>query len=289
MFGYVVIDKPNILIKDYNVYRAYYCGLCKTIGKRNGQLNRLTLNYDIVLLALLGHNYENRDPVFCEGRCFVHPVGKKLSYVKRNDILDRIADINVILGYYKLTDDVIDENKHRSVRSIMRPSYKNAAKRMKRFDEAVRRGYDRLREEEKKNSDISTLADCFGYILSACGDALTDKCDKNLRKFLFYIGRWIYVIDAYDDIKKDFKDKCFNPFLREIKETDDNFYNEAERRARELLYEDIAVATDCYNAMKIEVSEGPLSNIIYRGLKDRTEFVLKRRGEKWRKETRLKY
>lgn len=289
MFGYVVVDKPNILIKDYNTYRAYYCGLCKTIGTQNGQLNRLTLNYDIVLLALLGHNYENADPVFCESHCIVHPVGKKLTYVERNSILEKIADINVILGYYKLTDDVIDEKKHRSIRSLIRPSYKKAAARMSEFDQKVSRGYDRLREEEKKNADISVLADSFGFILSACGDALTDKCDRLLRELLFHIGRWIYVIDAYDDIKKDFKDKCFNPFLRENKGLDDIFFEETERKARELLFDDIASAIDCYNKMEIKVSEGPLSNIIYRGLKDRTEFVLKRRGEKWQKETRLKY
>lgn len=283
MFGYVVIDKPNILIKDYNTYRAYYCGLCKTIGKQNGQLNRLTLNYDIVLLALLGHNYENFDPKFVEGRCINHPFGKKLSFVDNNEILERIADINVILGYYKLTDDVIDEGKHRSVRSIMRPSYKQAKKRLPEFDKAVQRGYDRLREQEKSGAELKTLAETFGMMLSASGDALTDKCDRTLREFLFNIGRWIYVIDAFDDVKKDFKEKCFNPFLRNVKDIDDIFFNEAEKKARVILYDAIACAKECYDRMEIKISEGPLSNIVYMGLKDRTEFVLKRRGEKWQK------
>jgi len=282
MFGYVVIDKPNILIKDYGEYRAYYCGLCKTIGKKYGQIDRLTLNYDIVLLALLGHNYEKKEPSFKEGRCVVHPVGKKSSFVLQNEILERIADINVILGYYKLVDDVIDEKKHRGLKNMMKPLYKKAALVMPEFDKAVKRGYERLRTEEKKEADLNVLADTFGMILSACGDALTDKCDKILREFLFHIGRWIYVIDAFDDIKKDFG-RCFNPFLRNVKEIDGIFFDEAEKKARSLLYESIASATDCYNKMDITVSEGPLSNIVYRGLADRTENVLKRRGDKWQK------
>lgn len=282
MFGYVVIDKPNILIKDYNIYLAYYCGLCKAIGKTNGQINRLTINYDIVLLALLGYNYEKTEPVFKEGRCVVHPVGKKFSYVQNSEILERIADINVILGYYKVSDDVADENKRRALRGMIRPSYKKAAKKLPEFDKSLKRCYARLREAEKNGAELSALADILGMMISACGDALTDKCDKTLREFLFHIGRWIYVIDAYDDVKKDFG-KCFNPFLRDVKEINDIFFDEAEKKARALLYESIASATDCYNKMEISVSEGPLSNIVYRGLSDRTETVLKMRGEKWQK------
>ncbi len=285
MFGYVVIDKPNILIKDYNTYRAYYCGLCKTIGKVSGQLNRMTLNYDIVLLALLGHNYEGIEPTYREGRCIVHPVGKKLAFVENNPIFERIADINTILGYYKLTDDVIDEKKHRELRSLLKPAYKKAKKRLPAFDKAVSNGYEKLRLAEKNDAELKVLADIFGMMLSASGDALTDKCDRTLREFLYHIGTWVYVIDAYDDVKKDFN-KCFNPFLRNVKGIDDTFFDEAERKARTILYESIAGATDCYNRMNVTVSEGPLSNIVYKGLADRTEYVLKRRGEKWQK-TRL--
>ena len=68
MFGYVIIDKPNILIKDYQTYRSYYCGLCKSIGKTNGNLMRFTLNYDIVMLALLAFNYEECETVFKKGK-----------------------------------------------------------------------------------------------------------------------------------------------------------------------------------------------------------------------------
>lgn len=293
MFGYVAIDKPNILIKDYQTYRSHYCGLCKAIGKRTGQLPRLTLNYDIVLLSLLGHNYENLDPEFETGHCVTHPIGKKIEYIRPNDVTERVADINTILGYYKLYDDVVDERKHRALRAAFRNYYKKAKKRLPDFDRAVGRGYEKLREQEKKKESVEKLCDTFGYMLSAAGDALTKKCDPLLREFLFYVGRWVYCIDAYDDLKKDFersekgKKSVYNPFLRENIGSLDTLYAEGEKISRVILYDSIARAIECYNKMHIEISEGPLSNIVYRGLKQRTEFVLTKRGEKWQKEIRL--
>ncbi len=282
MFGYVAIDKPNILIKDYQTYRSYYCGLCKSIGKNSGHAMRFTLNYDIVLLALLGHNYENLDPDFAEGRCIVHPVGKKLNYVKNNTVLSRIVDINTILGYYKVADDVIDENKKKLLKKAIYPKYKKAKVRQKEFDVAIRDGYNRLRKLEQENSDFNVLSDCFGSMLLSSADALTDKADKNLRELLFYIGKWVYIIDAFDDLKKD-SGKNFNPFLINVKELNDNIYTDIELKIRPVLYQIIEIVEEVYNKMDIKISEGALSNIIYLGLKARTELVLSRRKEECQK------
>ena len=150
-----------------------------------------------------------------------------------------------------------------------------------------------MRVQENKEEPLKKTADTFGYMLSAAGDALTEKCDPVLREFLFHIGRWIYCIDAFDDIKKDFehnaksKKKNYNPFLKDTKALSDTIYAESEKTARVFLYDCVARATECYDKMKIEISEGPLSNVVYRGLKARTEFVLTKRGEKWQKKIRL--
>lgn len=282
MFGYVAIDKPNILIKDYQTYRSYYCGLCKAIGEQNGHAMRFTLNYDIVLLALLGHNYENTDPEFLEGRCIVHPLGKKINFVKNNSILAKIADINTILGYYKILDDVIDENKHKLLKTALYGKYKKAKIRVSTYDERIKAGYERLRVLENNKADFAILADCFGSMLMATADALTDKADNNLRQLLFNLGKWIYIIDAFDDIKKD-KDGSFNPFLINVKEFSDIIYDEVEVKVRPVLYQIIAEIINTYDKMDIKISEGALSNIIYLGLKARTEFVLTRRNEQCQK------
>lgn len=283
MFGYVIIDKPNILMKDYQTYRAYYCGVCKAIHAQNGFLSRFTLNYDIVLLSLLGYNYEKCDPVFKEGRCIVHPVGRKINYVETSGILLKVADINTILGYYKVYDDVIDEGKHKTIRRILKRRYKKSAKRLVDFDKKVLDGYNSLREAERKRESVEFLADSFGVILKAAGLALTDRCDENLEEALFELGKWIYIIDAYDDLKKDFEKGGFNPFITGEEKDINALYEGAEKSARELLFNCVNNIKACYNKMSINVSEGPLSNIIYLGLKRRTEDVLKNRGERCKK------
>ena len=282
MFGNVLIDKPNILIKDYETYRAYYCGLCKSLGKEYGMLLRLTLNYDIVLLALLGHNYEQVEPVYLTEHCITHPV-RKVPTVKNNAVLTRVADINIILGYYKATDDVIDENKHRLWKSTIGTKLKKAEKKLPEFARAVKEGYEKIRESEKENRSAERIADLFGQIMMACADALTEKGDSNLKKLLYYVGKWVYYVDAMEDIKEDCEKKRYNPFLRKDTVWSDTVYAEAEKEARPFLYDCIDRMIEVYNTMEINFGEGALANIVYRGFKARTEQVLAAKGEKCKK------
>lgn len=283
MFGYVVIDKPNILIKDYQTYRSYYCGLCKAIGKQSGQALRLTLNYDIVLLALLAHNYEQVTPEFIKGRCFVHPLGKGIFYVKNKGILAKIADINTILGYYKIYDDVVDEGKHKLIKAALTPYFKKAKKRNEELTAKVESSYEKLRSLEKQKADENLLSDCFGNMMIAVAESLTAKGDKNLRELCFYLGKWVYIIDALDDLKKDYEQGNYNPFLRNVTAWSDNIYDGIETKIRWITNECIDKIINAYELMKIDISEGALSNIIYKGLASRTEFVINKRGEKCQK------
>lgn len=126
------------------------------------------------------------------------------------------------------------------------------------------------------------LADCFGSMLLSVADTLTESADNNLRELLFNLGKWIYIIDAFDDMKKD-SGKNFNPFLSVVKEWDNKIFDEVEAIVRPKLYQIIENIINVYNKMEIKISEGALSNIIYLGLKARTEFVLTRREEKCQK------
>ena len=285
MFGNVLIDKPNILIKDYETYRSYYCGLCKSIGKEYGTFLRLTLNYDIVFLALLGHNYEEVDPVFCEEHCITHPI-RKVPSIKNNDVLTRVADINMILGFYKALDDVADEGKHRFWKSAIGMRVKKAQRKIPDFAKAVKEGYEKIREGEARGYTLERIAGYFGEIMLACADALTNKSDPKLKKLLYYVGRWVYCIDAVEDIKEDCNKRRFNPFLRKDTVWSDIVFSEVEKEARPFLYDCIDRIIEVYNTMEIKISEGALGNIVYRGFKSRTERILSAKGEKCKK-TRL--
>lgn len=281
MFGYVAIDKPNILVKDFYTYKGYYCGLCKVMGKNYNQLLRLTVNYDIVLLSLLAHNYEDVEPEFDMQRCILHPVGKKFSVAISPKLLGKVGDINIILAYFKVLDDVLDDGSRKLIEKYLRSRYKKLKIRYPILCESIDKSYSRLRELEADGClDYEMLASCFGDIMVAVGRAVTENADKLLDDLMYNLGKWIYYIDAIDDVAKDFEKKKFNPFLTKKDEANQAYFEKMDVIWRQLLYTAIGNIKDSYDKMKINISEGATSNIIYMGLNARTEFVLKKRGQK---------
>lgn len=286
MFGYVAADKPNMLIKDFAEYRAYYCGMCRAIGKRSkSQFMRIGINYDITFLAILAHNYQKTAPAIKDSRCAFHLFGKKYPIVGKNDIMLTIADINTLLGYYKVEDDVQDGGnlKHRLGRLFIKRHYKRAARRLPALAESIARNYQNLRAlEAYREKSIDRLAECFALMLRDVGREACGREEPLLDELCYNLGRWIYLIDAYDDLYPDIKEGKFNAFLPEGK-----LDKEAEARVAETARINLNLAVsnirEAYDAMEITVSEGPLSNIIYRGLKARTDEILERRGKECKK------
>ena len=112
MFGYVKTDTPNCYVKDTVLYKAAYCGLCKSIGCTCGQRGRLVLNYDLTFLSVLAHNLKGLDVEIKNERCITHHI-KKRPVAVPDELSKRIAALNVILAYHKLNDDVLDNGKGR--------------------------------------------------------------------------------------------------------------------------------------------------------------------------------
>ena len=264
MFGYVRVDKPNILIKDFATYKAYYCGLCKTISKKYfNQLMRLGVNYDIAFLSMLAHNYEDLEPRFKDARCFVHPV----------------------LGYYKLYDDRRDKGgiRYAAAAGAIAPAYKKAKARFPELDSALKKCFAELSELESEGcSDIDVLAENSAEMLVAVGRAALKGFDADAETLCSNLGRWIYVVDAYDDMAKDQKEKSFNPFVLKG-ELSEEESAKLKDEVKERLYGYIREIRAAYDRMRIVYSEGPLSNVIYLGLRQKTDEVLQNGGKKCRK------
>lgn len=285
MFGYVTADKPNMLIKDYAVYRAYYCGLCKSIGRKNPPLMRFGINYDITFLTMLAHNYNKVEPKFKKALCIAHPVGKPFSVVVNNPVQECVVDINTMLGYYKAYDDIADRGslKHRLVKAYIKGKYKRAVKRHKELDIALKACFSDLFELEKAGSkDLDALTKTSADMLVAVAKECCPTADDNLVTLADNLGRWIYLIDAYDDLLKDVKKNNFNP-LKPKGELDEKALDEIETIVRERLYAYLKNIRSAYDQMDITITEGPLSNVVYVGLRTRTEEVLKTRGMKCKK------
>ncbi len=280
MFGYVIPDKPNILIKDYTEYRAYYCGMCKAIGKDAGQLMRLSINYDITLLAMFAVNLLDEDVKIQEERCMTHWV-KNRPIARCDRAFSIVSKINSILGYYKAKDDSLDEKKllKGTVKALISPYYKKARKQLPEFDRISKEQYARLAALEKEaKASIDEFCDPFASIMVAAGKEIKD--DANFADLCYNLGRWIYIIDALDDLYQDFTHHRFNPFLIGIKAgLTKEKHDEIIEQGKRLLYVAIDDIKNAYNKMDIRLAEGPLSNIIYLGLERRTEDILSK-GEK---------
>ncbi|MBO6107888.1 MAG: hypothetical protein J6P16_00610 [Eubacterium sp.] len=109
MFGYVVVNKPELKIREFTDYNAYYCGLCHMLRHKYGISAGFTLTYDMTfLIMLLGSLYEPKLEVK-KRHCPIHPVAKKPMI--RSDVTEYAADMNILLSWAHLHDDWEDEKK----------------------------------------------------------------------------------------------------------------------------------------------------------------------------------
>lgn len=281
MFGYVYIDKPNIRMKDFAEYKGYYCGLCKTLGKLYGQSFRFTVNYDIAFLSILAHNYRGVAPEFREERCIAHPIGKKFSVALNDEVQETVAHINAILGYYKVWDDVLDDKNpaKRAALAALKPALKKAKKVLPRLEKQTEKYYLELNRREKEGASADCLADIFGKLMVEIAFAACGKMDENLESLAYHLGRYVYLMDAADDWKKDRKSGAFNPYLIKTGDVTPTAAEIAER-ARFDLEACITNIRDAYDKMEITIAEGPLSNMVYLGFTKRMETVLKADSDK---------
>ena len=218
MFGYLKTDLPYVYMKDTVLYKAIYCGLCKSIGKTCGQRARLVLNYDLTFLSLIAHNLLDKDVKIEKERCVIHHIRKR-PIAKPTDLSER----NVILAYYKLLDGIIDKEGGKLKKAFLKKAYKKAKKLETKLDEIVKRQYDELLKYEKTGGDsIDVSADSFGNMMKEISKELLGESATVIVERLFYaIGKWIYLIDALDDFDKDKKKKCFNVFVNMFKDACD--------------------------------------------------------------------
>ena len=263
MFGYVRVNKDELKVREYNVYKSYYCGLCKTLKSEYGYFSRFGLNYDSVFLALLLSSV-TEDSYHCENsRCIAHPAEKK-PIMKTNRCLSYSAAAMVILALLKLEDDIHDEH---SIKAALTYFLLTGAKRKvkKRYGElynTCRSQINKLSELEKnKVNDIDKLSDVFANLLKILfvPDFIDDETTARILSHIGYtLGRFIYIIDAYEDIEKDKKKKSFNPFL--LGETPQ------KEALSDTLTFSLSSLANSYELLDLKINKPILDNIIYLGL-----------------------
>ena len=210
MFGYVNICAQTITEEDKKLYASYYCGLCKAIAKKS-QFMRLGLNNDLTFLSVLLSGVYAENPEFkLNSRCLMHGL-KKHDEIKLNAVMDYTSDMNILLVYLKICDDASDDDKISN--KAMKVLFKNTAEKIKKkYPEISLEISENLKRltilEENECCVIDEVADCFAKLLEAVfvPDFIEDERTRKVLSWMGYnIGRWIYILDAYEDVEKDKK------------------------------------------------------------------------------------
>ena len=215
MFGYVRPSVQDLPEGELDRFRTMYCGLCHTLSRRYGQAARFILNYDFTYLAiLLSDRTAGKENA---GRCYTSPIRKR-PYLESTAAMELAADESVILAYWQLRDGVEDHAwaaglKYRAGARLLESAYRKAAAFRPEFDEAVRRQLQMLSALEKeKDPSMDKAADTFAVLLSSAAEGVEEPIRRRvLEQILYHLGRWVYLIDAADDLKKDAESGNYNP------------------------------------------------------------------------------
>ena len=260
MFGYVTINKMELKFKEYYSYKGYYCGLCKRLKTKFGNTSRLTLNYDMTfLILLLSSLYEPNNKIFNE-RCIVHPGRKQL--IIQNEITDYAASLNVILSYYNLIDDWNDDRDYKSLAAslVLESKFKKSSSELKEISETIKSRLNNISKLEKEDTDdIDAVSNEFGHLMEEMFLYKKDNWENSLRRIGFYLGKYIYFIDAYEDMKKDEENKSYNPFNKINVENKEEY-------AKNLLMLNLSLLSNEIEKLPLIQDKGIIDNIIYSGI-----------------------
>ncbi len=283
MFGYVKPDLPYLYLKDDKLYKALYCGVCKSIGKTCGQKARLSLTYDIAFLSAFAHNLCGKDVTIKKEHCIVHPLISR-PMASRDEITETMACVNVALAYFKVQDDISDEGKGKLKRLLLSSGYKAACKKNKRIAEIVRDNYRDLRALEKNGeSSIDRVSEPFSIMMKDLSVlVLEKKATEATGELFYYLGKWIYLVDALDDYEKDIAKGDYNPFYLAYGNQPD-FGSLIKAAGKDLNF----VFSDLFTGIRTNLSRCEfafnhdlIDNILLRGLPETTLAILKKGNEK---------
>lgn len=275
MFGYIVVHQPELKVREYETYRASYCGLCHSLKKRHGRIGQMTLSYDMTFLALLLTGlYEPQTVTGC-GRCLAHPLQKH--HYRENACFDFAADMNVLLTYYKCLDDWHDDRRVRGwlFAKLLEGRMKKIHKDYPQKAEKTVRLLEELGEYEKNNiHDIDKTAGFFGEIMAELFVCRNDEWEEKLRRMGFFFGKFIYLMDAYEDIEEDLKRGRYNPLAELYKK--ESF----EQDCQQILKMMMAETSRVFEQLPILEDAEILRNILYAGVWTRYGQIRCRRKEK---------
>lgn len=274
MFGYLRPDKPEMKVREYETYKSAYCGLCRYLGKDYGIIARLTLSYDCTLLAMLMMSLKNESIDFVRKNCTVNPL-KKCSYcLSSGESYHFAGAVSVIMTYYKFEDIILDSGffkrfAARLLKLLFHRSHKKAVCSYPKIEEITKTMItEQIKIENDKNAGIDPSAEPTATAISRLCVLMGNNDDERiiLKEFGYYLGRWIYLIDAADDYFDDKKNKAFNPFVNKFKENDNADNRDIINYCNATLNHSASMALAAFNLLDLRLHKPILENIMNLGL-----------------------
>lgn len=267
MFGYIHANAKELTKENKITYQAYYCGLCQQLRRSCGKKGQMLLNYDMTFLVILLSGLYELSNTHTTHSCVRHPAKKQNVWI--NEATEYAADMNILLSYHNSLDDWRDEHAvtKKLIAHALQEEYQSLGERYPRQRKALEHYLAELADaEQRQETNVDLVAGLTGEMLAEIFDWKQDEWSDELRCFGFYMGKFIYLMDAYEDCEQDMKDHRYN-ILAPI-------YGDGEYEiyCRQLLSSMMEECAKSFERLPILQHADILRNVLYSGVWTRYEY-----------------
>ena len=274
MFGYIVTYPDALPEARQQRFKAMYCGLCRTLRKRHGFLTTTTLSYDLTFLALLLNALYEPGEMTARERCVAKPA--RLHDFVSTPVMDYVADMNIALAYHKCRDDWYDDKNPLSAgqAALLRKAYRTVERAYRERCAAIEDWLRQIHQWEKDNVlEIDLPVNATGRMLSELFVwPEQEMFADDLRAIGDGLGRFVYFMDAYDDLPKDMRHGRYNP-LKPLRDREDY-----EQLCKAALMAMIADAANAFERLPILLDADLIRNVLYSGVWSKYAFLQNKRN-----------
>ena len=281
MFGYININRKELTEENAKAYQSYYCGLCRQLKSSCGARGQMLLNYDMTFMVVLFTGLYELDCQETEFTCPLHPTKRQIARI--NEATEYAADMNVLLAYHSLEDDWKDNKaytKKAFAKSLLKDYERIRAKYPRQAAAVEQYMKDLFQAEDAGEENIDLIAGLTGHMMGEIFDWKKDEWSEELRCLSFYLGKFIYLMDAYEDLEKDRKRQEYNPFLK----MNCNCKKDFEIFAKLLLTSMMSECAKSFERLPILLHADILRNVLYSGVWSKYEYIqLKKKKQQGKK------
>lgn len=275
MFGYININQKELSEESRKAYQSYYCGLCRRLKTNCGAKGQMLLNYDMTFLIVLLTGLYELENQSSDILCALHPTKKRRVWL--NEATDYAAAMNLILAYHNLIDDWKDDKAY-SKKAFAKMLDKDYLKVMEKYPRQVKAVEEYMKKteeiEKRREKNLDLVAGLSGEMLGEVFCWKEDEWAEELRTMGFYMGKFIYLMDAFEDYDADVEKNAYNPlvFMEKGQEQDRDTW------CKLLLTSMMSECAKSFERLPILLHADILRNVLYSGVWTRYEYLqLKKR------------